>query len=116
MAAKSRKTKKPGKKTAEDAVPDEILEEGDEVETAAEEPEIVDAPEEEGEDAASKRGRAVKEPPPPKYWRVEGMSPEGVRVILGRFVTREEAEPELVRIKEDGFYDKVRLVDSTPGK
>lgn len=99
----------------DDVVPDEILE-SEEAEPVAEEPEIVDAPEEEGEDAASKRGRAVKEPPPPKYWRVEGMSPEGVRVILGRFVTREEAEPELVRIKEDGFYDKVRIVDATPGK
>ncbi|HWL94417.1 MAG TPA: hypothetical protein VNT79_12875 [Phycisphaerae bacterium] len=74
---------------------------------AVAEPGVVESPE-----GAAKRGRAVKEPPPPKNWRVEGLSPEGVRVILGRFVTREEAEPELIRIKEDGFYEKVRLVEA----
>ena len=59
-----------------------------------------------------KRGRPVKEPPPPKRWKVEGVSPEGIRVILGRFSTKEEAEPELERIKQDRFYDKLRIVES----
>jgi hypothetical protein len=40
------------------------------------------------------------------------MSPEGLRVILGRFSTREEAEPELERMKQDGFYAKLRIVES----
>lgn len=80
-------------------------------EVAVDVPEVADAPD--AVDGAAKRGRAVKEPPPPKNWRVEGLSPEGIRVILGRFVTREEAEPELDRIKEDGFYAKVRLVETT---
>ncbi len=60
----------------------------------------------------AKRGRPVKEPPPPKRWKVEGVSPEGLRVILGRFSTREEAEPELERMKQDGFYAKLRIVES----
>lgn len=63
-------------------------------------------------DAPDRRGRAMKEPPPPKNWRVEAQSPEGIRVTLGRFVTKEEAEPEVERIKQDGFYTKVRLVES----
>ncbi len=58
-----------------------------------------------------KRGRPAKEPPPPKLWRVVGESPEGVKITLGRYVTREEAEPELARMREDGFYDKLRMID-----
>ncbi len=91
--------------TALDIVDDEV---------AVDVPEVADAGEApDAGDGAAKRGRAVKEPPPPKNWRVEGLSPEGIRVILGRFVTREEAEPELERIKEDGFYAKVRLVETS---
>ncbi|MFQ5410930.1 MAG: hypothetical protein ACE5EC_01480 [Phycisphaerae bacterium] len=59
----------------------------------------------------AKRGRPAKEPPPPKLWRVVGESPEGVKVTLGRYVSREEAEPELVRMREDGFYEKLRMID-----
>lgn len=114
MASKEPKKKKPAKKEKKTETATKIEPEaGEEVDPAFAEPEAVEAPEsaEEGEGAA-KRGRAVKEPPPPKNWRVEGLSPEGIRVILGRFVTREEAEPELERLKEDGFYQKVRLVEA----
>jgi len=64
--------------------------------------------------AASKRGRPAKEPPPEKLWRVEAVSPEGLRVTLGRFVTREEAEPELNRLQSDGFYEKLEIIESPP--
>lgn len=60
----------------------------------------------------AKRGRPTKEPPPPKIWRLEGASPEGMRVTLGRFTTKEEAEPELERLLEDGFYEKLKIVKS----
>ncbi|MCG8406123.1 MAG: hypothetical protein MI923_13080 [Phycisphaerales bacterium] len=64
------------------------------------------------EPAASKRGRSAKEPPPPKLWRIEGRSPEGLKVTLGRFITKEEAEVELHRLRDDGFYEKLRLSES----
>jgi len=63
---------------------------------------------------ASKRGRPVKEPPPEKLWRVEAVSPEGVKVTLGRYVTREEAEPEFGRLQADGFYEKIKIIQSSP--
>lgn len=84
-----------------------------ELETELEEPIAVEETPEASEPAeGGKRGRPVKEPPPPKRWKVEGTSPEGVRVILGRFTTREEAEPEFERMKQDGFYEKLRIVES----
>lgn len=64
--------------------------------------------------AASKRGRPAKEPPPEKLWRVEAVSPEGVKVTLGRYVTKEEAEPELGRLQSDGFYEKIKIIESPP--
>ena len=64
--------------------------------------------------AASKRGRPVKEPPPEKLWRVEALSPEGLKVTLGRYVTKEEAEPELSRLEADGFYEKIKIIESPP--
>jgi len=62
----------------------------------------------------TKRGRPVKEPPPPKLWRIEALSPEGLKVTLGRYVTKEEAEPEFNRLQEDGFYQKLKMVESPP--
>lgn len=62
---------------------------------------------------AAKRGRPAKPPPPPKLWRIEGSSPEGLKVTLGRYVTREEAEPEFERLSEDGFYLKLELIESS---
>lgn len=62
--------------------------------------------------SSSKRGRPAKEPPPPKLWRLEGESPEGMRVTLGRYVTKEEAEPDLERLSEDGFYEKLKILKS----
>jgi len=59
-----------------------------------------------------KRGRPTKPPPPPKLWRIEGSSPEGLKVTLGRYVTREEAEPEFERLSEDGFYLKLKILES----
>ncbi len=64
------------------------------------------------EQATAKRGRSAKEPPPPKVWRIEGLSPEGLKVTLGRYVTREEAEPELDRLSQDDFYNKLKIVNS----
>ena len=64
--------------------------------------------------AASKRGRPVKEPPPEKLWRVEAVSPEGLKVTLGRYVTKEEAEPEFGRLQADGFYQKIKIIESPP--
>ena len=61
---------------------------------------------------ASKRGRPAKEPPPPKLWRLEGRSPEGMCVTLGRYVTKEEAEPDLERLADDGFYEKLKITKS----
>jgi len=61
---------------------------------------------------SSKRGRPAKDPPPPKLWRLEGESPEGMRVTLGRYVTKEEAEPDLERLQEDGFYGKLNISKS----
>lgn len=58
---------------------------------------------------AAKRGRPAKEPPPPKLWRLEGTSPEGLRVTLGRYVNKEEADPDLERLEEDGFYQKLKI-------
>ena len=49
---------------------------------------------------------------PPKVWRIEGFSPEKVRVTLGRYVTKEEAEPEFERLREDGFYEKLAIIES----
>ncbi|MBK8268211.1 MAG: hypothetical protein IPK83_07845 [Planctomycetes bacterium] len=115
MASKEKQKKKTGKKK-EKSVKDESDETVVEETALAEEPEaasetdVVEGAEDSSEGV--KRGRAVKEPPPPKNWRVEGLSPEGIRVILGRFVTREEAEPEMERLKEDGFYEKIRLVEA----
>ncbi len=98
---------------ADDKEPlDEESEDEAETETADEKTEETSESESSTSDTPDRRGRAMKEPPPPKNWRVEGQSPEGVRVTLGRFVTREEAEPEAERIKQDGFYTKVRLVES----
>jgi hypothetical protein len=102
-------TKKEKPTVKEDVVDDVVVDDpivAEEIEPVAE----VEAVE--GAEEGVKRGRAVKEPPPPKNWRVEGLSPEGMRVILGRFVTREEAEPEMERLKEDGFYEKIRLVEA----
>ncbi len=62
--------------------------------------------------AATRRGRPVKEPPPEKLWRVEALSPEGLKVTLGRYVTKEEAEPELGRLEADGFYEKIKIIES----
>ena len=59
-----------------------------------------------------KRGRPAKPPPPPKLWRIEGNSPEGIKVTWGRYVTREEAEPEFGRLSEDGFYLKLKILES----
>ena len=59
-----------------------------------------------------KRGRPTKPPPPPKIWRIEGVSPEGLKVTLGRYVEREEAEPEFERLSEDGFYLKLQILES----
>ena len=64
--------------------------------------------------ATSRRGRPVKEPPPEKLWRVEAVSPEGLKVTLGRYVTREEAEPEFGRLQADGFYQKIKIIESPP--
>lgn len=58
----------------------------------------------------AKRGRPAKEPPPPKLWRLEGTSPEGMRVTLGRYVNKEEADPDLERLEEDGFYQKLKII------
>ena len=60
----------------------------------------------------AKRGRPAKEPPPPKLWRLEGTSPEGMRVTLGRYVNKEEADPDLERLEEDGFYQKLKITKS----
>lgn len=60
----------------------------------------------------AKRGRPAKEPPPPKLWRLEGTSPEGMRVTLGRYVNKEEADPDLERLEEDGFYEKLKITKS----
>ncbi len=61
---------------------------------------------------AVKRGRPAKPPPPPKLWRIEGVSPDGLKVTLGRYVEREEAEPEFARLSEDGFYLKLKILES----
>ncbi len=62
--------------------------------------------------ATAKRGRSAKEPPPPKIWRIEGVSPEGLKVTLGRYATKEEAEPELDRLSQDDFYNKLKIIKS----
>ena len=62
--------------------------------------------------AVSKRGRPVKEPPPEKLWRVEAVSPEVLKVTLGLYVTKEEAEPEFGRLQADGFYEKIKIIES----
>ena len=62
----------------------------------------------------ARRGRPVKEPPAPKLWRIEGLSPEKMKVTLGRYHTQEEAEPEFLRLQEDGFYHKITLVQLPP--
>lgn len=64
----------------------------------------------------ARRGRPAKEPPPPKLWRVVGLSPEGLEVTLGRYVSREEAEPELERMREDGFYEKLHVTGGAAAK
>ncbi len=64
------------------------------------------------EKPAVKRGRPTKPPPPPKLWRIEGLSPDGMKVTLGRYVEREEAEPEFARLSEDGFYLKLKIIES----
>ncbi len=64
------------------------------------------------EKPAVKRGRPAKPPPPPKLWRIEGVSPDGLKVTLGRYVEREEAEPEFERLSEDGFYLKLKILES----
>lgn len=70
------------------------------------------SPETESEQTAAKRGRPAKEPPPPKLWRIEGRSPEGLKVTLGRYVSKEEAEVEMNRLADDGFYEKLRVIES----
>ena len=45
----------------------------------------------------------------PKRWRVAGVSDDGVKVTLGRYETEEEAERDLARIVNDGFYRDVSI-------
>ena len=51
-----------------------------------------------------------KVPPPPKDWRIQGNSPEGLTVTLGRYNSKAEADPDLSRLTADGFYTNLRIV------
>ncbi|HPF37501.1 MAG TPA: hypothetical protein P5081_12400 [Phycisphaerae bacterium] len=101
----------------EDLVTDDEETEDSELEASSDDEEEESSDEEESSESessdgkpAAKRGRPAKEPPPPKLWRLEGTSPEGLRVTLGRYVNKEEADPDLERLEEDGFYQKLKII------
>ncbi len=97
-------------------VPDDVADDATDpsADDADADPNVEDSGDDEsgGAKPTAKRGRPAKEPPPPKLWRLEGLSPEGVRVTLGRYVTKEEADPDLERLEEDGFYAKLKITKS----
>jgi hypothetical protein len=97
--------------SADDTETDTESDEGDGDEESDDSSKEVSSDTDESSDAkpTAKRGRPAKEPPPPKLWRLEGTSPEGMRVTLGRYVNKEEADPDLERLEEDGFYEKLKI-------
>lgn len=46
----------------------------------------------------------------PKRWRIVGTSDDGLKVTLGRYETKEEADRDLTRYETDGFYKKITLI------
>ena len=65
-------------------------------------------------DVGSQRGGYPKKPVEPKCWTVEAMSSGKQRVVLGRYLTEAEAQVDLARIKSEGFYTQVRVVQTQP--
>lgn len=93
-----------------------------------EEEELEDEGEEEASEEAGEGGEAPAEkkaprgpshaamgkaPPPPKDWRITGVTPEGLTVTLGRYVSKSEADPDYSRLMTDGFYRQLKIM--TPG-
>lgn len=46
----------------------------------------------------------------PKRWRIAGTSDDGLKVTLGRYETKEEADRDLTRYETAGFYKKITLI------
>ncbi len=100
-----------------DADADDTAEVADDVVEVAEDEEIaVDVEEEAAPEAEKKAPRTPshmamgKAPPPPKDWRIQGTSPEGLTVTLGRYNSKAEADPDFSRLSADGFYTQIRIV------
>lgn len=51
----------------------------------------------------------TKVPPPPLLFRIIGNSGDGLVVTLGKYRTREEAEIDFARFKNDPYYRNVKL-------
>jgi hypothetical protein len=50
----------------------------------------------------------------PKLWRIRGKSRDGLVVTLGRYETEPQAQVELQRYTQEGYYRKLELQAITP--
>lgn len=53
----------------------------------------------------------MKVPPPPLLFRIVGNSGDGLVVTLGKYRTREEADLDFARFKNDAYYRNVKMSD-----
>ena len=63
-------------------------------------------------DAVPPRQGYAKKPVEPKRWSIEAVSSGGQKVVLGRFLTEEEAKMDLARIQDEKYYTKAKIVES----
>lgn len=61
--------------------------------------------------AVARMGVDLKPPPPPLLFRIVGKSTDGITVTLGKYPSREEAEPDHARFVKQADYRDIAICE-----